>query len=171
MRVKVYKIKILYFLICIFILTTSASYSSECRDISILNIKDLEVMDTKMKNPNGILSTKGEYAIYIKTKKCKKWRIIPETSTNNLWDSNKDILLKFQNAVKDIALIEQSIRDNFNLGQRKKLLMEKAKDWEKSIEKYCDKSLFGCNNPDVNCITILGKTYCIWGNDNVTTSS
>ena len=26
------------------------------------------------------------------------------------------------------------------------------------------------NDPDVNCITILGKTYCIWGNDNVTAS-
>lgn len=157
-------------LLFIFILTTSASYSSECRGISITNIKDLDVIDTKMKNPNGILSTKGEYAIYIKTKKCKKWRIIPETSTNHLWDIEKDILLKFQNAVNDIALIEQSIRDNFNLGQRKKLLMEKAKDWEETIEKYCDKSLLGCNNPDVDCITILGKTYCIWGNDNVTSS-
>ena len=151
-------------LLFIFIITTSVSYSSECRDISIINIKDLDVIDTKMKNPNGILSTKGEYAIYIKTNKCKKWRIIPETSTNHLWDFDKDILSKFQNAVNDIALIEQSIRDNFNLGQRKKLLMEKAKDWEESIEKYCDKSLLGCNNPDVNCITISGKTYCIWIN-------
>ena len=157
-------------LLFIFIITTSVSYSSECRDISIINIKDLDVIDTKMKNPNGILSTKGEYAVYIKTNKCKKWRIIPETSTNHLWDFDKDIFSKFQNAVNDIALIEQSIRDNFNLGQRKKLLMEKAKDWEESIEKYCDKSLFGCNDPDVNCITILGKTYCIWGNDNVTAS-
>ena len=104
MRVKVYKIKILYFLICIFILTTSVSYSSDCGGISIINIKDLDVIDTKMKNPNGILSTKGEYAIYIKTKKCKKWRIIPETSTNHLWDIDKDILSKFQNAVNDIAL-------------------------------------------------------------------
>lgn len=133
-----------------------------------MDVKNLNIIDTKMKNPNGALSIKSEYAIYIKTKNCKKWRIIPETSTNHLWDVNNDILLKFKSAVNDIALIEQSIRDNFNLGQRKKLLMEKAQDWNKSIEEYCDKSLLGCQNPNVNCITILGETYCIWGNDLVT---
>ena len=40
--------------------------------------------------------------------------------------------------------------------------MEKAKDWEESIEKYCDKSLLGCNNPDVNCITML-DAFIVYG--------
>ena len=107
---------------------------------------------------------------YRTTKNCKKWRIIPETHTNNLWDADKDIIAKFQIAVRDVAAIEQSIRDKFNLGKRNKLLMEKAQEWSKSLDEYCETSIIGCSAPNVDCMTILGKTYCIWGGKHITSN-
>ena len=162
--------KFFYLIVFCLFLISSFVNASECKKVGIMDIKNLKIIDTKMKNPNGLLSFKSEFAIYIKTKNCKKWRIIPETTTNNLWDINNDIIEKFQIAVRDVALIEQSIRNKFNLGKRKRLLMEKAQDWEKAIDKYCATSFLGCQSPDVDCLTILGKTYCIWGDDYVTSS-
>lgn len=141
-----------------------------CKDISINDVKNLDITDTDMKNPNGIFSMKSEYAIYVKTKNCKKWRIIPETTTNNLWDTKKGITSKFQVAVRDVAAIEQSIRDKFSLGKRNKLIMEKAQEWSKALDKYCESSIIGCNAPNVDCMTILGKTYCIWDDKQITSN-
>ena len=144
--------------------------NNDCKAITLQDVKNLDVNDTDMKNPSGLFSFNSEYAIYVKTKNCSKWRIIPETSTNNFWDPEKDIMAKFQIAVKDVATIEQSIRDKFNLGKRDKLLMEKAQEWSKALDKYCESSIIGCNAPDVDCMTILGKTYCIWGSGQITSN-
>ena len=114
-----------------------------------------------MPNPNGIFTTNEEYIISIKTKTCNKWRTIPETSTDYLQNKDSDITKKFQNAVKRVASIEQSIRDKFNLGKRSKVLMEKAQGWTKSLDEYCKNSaLISCDGPNLDCWTFMGDTYC-----------
>ena len=140
--------------------TTSMS-NNNCKDIHISDINNLEIVDTKMSNPNGIFTTNAEYIISIKTKNCNKWRVIPETTTDYLWDKKSDITKNFQIAVKKVASIEQSIRDKFNLGKRNKLLMEKAQEWSKSIDEYCKNSpLISCDGPNLDCWTFMGDTYC-----------
>ena len=79
---------------------------NNCADISIKDLKNLNVIDTKMKNPNSLLSMTSEYVIYVKTKECNQWRIIPETTIDNWWNREKDIIRKFQLAVTQVASIE-----------------------------------------------------------------
>ena len=144
--------------------------TKNCGDISVKDLKNLDVIDTKMKNPNSLLSMTSEYVIYVKTKECSQWRILPETTTDNWWNREKDIIKKFQLAVTQVASIEQKIRDAFKLGKRKKLLMEKAQEWDKALEEYCENSFLGCEGPNVDCFTISGTSYCIWGDDYITSS-
>ncbi len=62
--------KFLYSSIFVFFFLPSVVHSSECEEVGIMDVKNLNIIDTKMKNPNGALSIKSEYAIYIKTKNC-----------------------------------------------------------------------------------------------------
>ena len=140
---------------------TISGSNNNCKDIHISDVNNLEIVDTKMSNPDGIFTTNEEYIISIKTKTCNKWRTIPETSTDYLWNKDSDITKKFQNAVKRVASIEQSIRDKFNLGKRSKVLMEKAQGWTKSLDEYCKNSaLISCDGPNLDCWTFMGDTYC-----------
>ena len=113
-------------------------------------------------DPNAIISLASEVAGVI------------SKVLDKLPDHSQKVMKSFYEFLDEYETEVKKANADFDkillMRQRKKLLMEKAQEWDKALEEYCENSFLGCDGPNVDCFTISGTSYCIWGDDYITSS-
>jgi len=151
------------------LLFTTTAMAVDCDSISIKDLQGMEdVKKTRMKAKHSLYTS--FWRLEIKSKECKKWAMVQpldmrimfgEDPINGSWP-------EYWVAFFEIAKVEQAVRDQHNLGSRKRKLQEKAYDSAQWMEnKQNDGSLLGAwlgqdYDPPM-CVTAGGTTSCLWG--------